>query len=209
MRKLLLAAGVAALFIPAVASAQPDCAQQRQDNRVAGTVVGAGLGALLGSSLAGHGSRGAGAVVGAVGGGVVGNVAAGSAPTGCDRVAANGYYDANGVWHEADGYYDGDGVWVDTAPVAGDYSADVAYQGPAGDIGSRENWIERRIHEGDSSGALSRADSEHDFDTLAGIRQFEDRRRDERGGVLTGGDRADILNKLDNLTAIMRSQWGY
>jgi hypothetical protein len=231
MRKLLLIAGVAALALPSVAAAQPGCAQQRHDNRVAGTVIGAGLGAVLGSAVASHGDRGAGGVIGAVGGGAIGNVAGGAA-TPCDGYTQAGYYDGNGVWQagpghydangewqSASGYYDGAGNWIDASPPpatattppppdASDYGADVAYTGSSDDLHGRESWIEQRIHEGDSSGAVSRGDAEHDFDTLAGIRQFQARRAGDDGG-LSREDRADVMNKLDNLTAILRSQWHY
>jgi hypothetical protein len=120
MRKYLLVAGLAAAaLIPTLAAAQSECAEQRHDNRVAGTVIGAGLGALLGSAVAGHGDRTGGAVIGGVGGAVAGN-AIGGAATNC---RAYGYYDSNGVWHaeatadiNPNGYYDRDGRWVAGAP---------------------------------------------------------------------------------------------
>jgi hypothetical protein len=187
MRKLLLIAGVAALAIPSLAAAQTGCLTQQHDARVAGTVAGGELSAM------------------------------GGAPFICADYDADGYYDADGVWQGAapTGNYDRDGNWVGAAPpaadvapppAAGDYSADIAYTGAPGDLALREGWLEQRIHEGDASGALSRGDSEHDFDVLAGIRQFQARKAEEDGG-LSGGDKADIMNKLDNLTAILRSQW--
>ncbi|HTX48285.1 MAG TPA: hypothetical protein VME40_02735 [Caulobacteraceae bacterium] len=97
------------------------------------------------------------------------------------------------------------GGWAGT-PAAADAAADVVYQGPADDIAARESWLEHRIQRGDSSGALSRGDAEHDFDVLGGIRQFQARQSDRHAG-LTGADRADVLNKIDNLTAIVQSQW--
>ena len=45
MRKLLLIAGIASLSIPSIAAAQPECREQQHDNRVAGTLAGAGFGA--------------------------------------------------------------------------------------------------------------------------------------------------------------------
>jgi len=214
MRKLLLIAGVAALAIPGIASAQPGCMGQQQDNRVAGTVVGAGLGAVLGGAIAGPGSRGDGAVAGAAGGGAIGNAADGVSCGGYTQV---GYYDDDGVWRQASGYHDQDGDWVDAAPplpaqpapsppYAGDYGADVAYTGAPDALSRHETWIERRIGEGDSSGAISRGDAGRDFDTLAGIRQFQADRADQDGG-LSARDRADVMNKLDNLSAIVHSQW--
>jgi uncharacterized protein YcfJ len=153
MRMLLLVAGVAALAAPGLASAQPGCLAQQHDSRVAGTVVGAGLGATLGSAIVGPGSRGAGVVAGAAVGDAVGNVADGASVTcgGYTQVgdydadgvwrSGPGYYDQDGAWRQASGYYDQDGDWVDAPPPpartspgppnAADYGADVAYTGGA------------------------------------------------------------------------------
>src|ERR1700722_8016121 len=102
MRKLLIVAGLIAMTAPGLAMAQPSCHEEKSDNRAVGTVVGAGVGALIGGAI----GKGPGAVAGAVGGGVVGNVAGGNSVHCGDR---SGYYDSNGVWHQADGYYDNDG----------------------------------------------------------------------------------------------------
>ncbi len=208
MRKLLLIASVATLAIPSIASAQPDCREQQQDNRVADTFAGAGLGALLGSTIAGPGSRGAGAVVGAVGGGVMGNVAGGSSVN-CDTRA--GYYDDNGAWRAASGYYDGDGRWVDgdrpaPAPSADSYSADVAYVGPLRDLSGREDWMERRIQAGEDGGALSHFDADGDRSRLSSIRDMQARLRDDHDG-LSGDDRGDLSSRLDDLNASVNAQW--
>jgi hypothetical protein len=209
MRKLLLIAGVAALAIPSIASAQPGCREQQHDSRVAGTVVGAGLGALLGSAVAGHGSRGTGAVVGAVGGGVVGNVA-GGASVNCDysRTADNGYYDDNGVWHAARGYYDSDGNWVDGARPAGDYSADVAYVGGSTDLNGREAWLQRRIDNGETSGVITHYDADRDRSRLSSIRDYQIRLYDSHDG-LTSYDRSTLNDRLDSLTDTVDSQTRY
>lgn len=205
MRKLLLISGVAALVAPGVASAQPGCYEQKHDSRVAGTIIGAGLGALIGGSVAGHGSKTAGALVGAVGGGTVGNIA-GGASVNCDN--RTGYYDRNGVWHEASGYYDRDGRWIPAAPAAGAYERDVAYVGPANDLDGRENWLERRIQAGDASGALGRDDADRAFHKLADIRRHELHLRYDHGG-LTADDRADVANMLDQLTDRVNDEWGF
>jgi hypothetical protein len=216
MRKLLLIAGVAALTLPGIASAQPGCREQQHENRVAGTVVGAGFGALLGGVITG---KPGGAALGAVGGGVVGNVAAG-ASTPC-----NGYYDANGVWHYSDGYYDnagawhtasgyydGDGKWVEgpgpsgAPPAAGDYGADVAYTGGRGDISGREDWLEARIQRGEDAGAISHFDADTDRSRLGGIRDLTGRLSARHDG-LTGDDRADLGARLDDLSAAISTQW--
>jgi len=211
MRKLLLIASVAAVAIPGLASAQPGCREQQHDNRVTGTVLGAVGGALLGGAISG---RAGGAVIGGVAGGAVGNVAGGASVT-CANY--HGYYDADGVWHEASGYYDADGNWVDTRPPAVDYSAapnpndygaDVAYTGSRDDVTSRESWLEARIQEGDSSGAISPGDADRDLRTLAGIRDFQSAKADEHDG-LTGDDRDNIASKLDSLSSDLRAQWSY
>ncbi len=128
MRKNILVAGVAAaLLIPTLALAQETC-EQRSANRTAGTIVGAGVGALLGSAVAGSGHKGDGAIVGGVGGAIIGNQAARGSS---ECVHAYGYYDNNGSWHsnavartEARGYYDRNGNWIDGAPPSGRWDND-------------------------------------------------------------------------------------
>ena len=120
MLKLSLVAGLAAAaLIPTMASAQSSCEQQR-GNQVAATVAGAGIGALLGSAIAGRGDHTTGAVVGGLGGAIVGNQISRS---NADCAHAYGYYDRNSQWHanavaraDATGYYDRDGAWVEGAP---------------------------------------------------------------------------------------------
>jgi hypothetical protein len=72
---LLVALGVSAAIAltPALASAGDACQRDKHDQKVAGTLIGALGGALLGNAVAGHGHRGDGALVGAVGGALVGN----------------------------------------------------------------------------------------------------------------------------------------
>ena len=120
MRKLFLVAGLcAAAIVPTWASAQTSC-QQQQDNRVVGTVAGAGIGALVGDAVAPRGDRTAGALVGAGVGAFAGNQM--TRPD-ADCTHAYGFYDRSGMWHatsvqrsDARGYYDRDGAWVDGAP---------------------------------------------------------------------------------------------
>jgi hypothetical protein len=109
----------AAALIPSFAAAQQTCEQQHS-NRVAGTVVGAGAGALVGSAVAGRSDRTAGALIGGIGGAIVGNQLA---KPNADCAHAYGFYDQNGLWHangvdraNARGYYSRDGRWVDGAP---------------------------------------------------------------------------------------------
>jgi hypothetical protein len=123
---VLVAGLAAAALIPSIAAAQQTCAEQRS-GRVAGTLAGAGIGALAGSAVAGHGDKGTGAVIGAIAGGIIGNQV--TKPK-TDCIDAYGYYDHNGVWHanavpsrNAVGYYDANGVWVE-GPPNGYYDAD-------------------------------------------------------------------------------------
>ncbi len=146
MRKLTLAAGLAAAaLIPSMALAQANCEQQR-DNRAAGTVVGAGLGALFGSAVAGRGNHTTGAVLGGVGGAVIGNSIAGS---NANCAHAYGYYDRDSRWHatnvsrqDAAGYYDRDGRWVEGAPQGYYDDSHTWRAGPAsGYYDSNGGWI--------------------------------------------------------------------
>ena len=120
MRNHLLVAGIAAAaLIPTIAFAQTNCERQHE-NRVAGTLGGGAIGALIGSELAGHGDKATGAVIGGVGGAVIGNQATKGSG---DCAHAYGYYDGEGAWHanavartEARGYYDRSGRWIEGAP---------------------------------------------------------------------------------------------
>jgi len=138
MRKLLLVAGLAAAaLIPSMALAQ-SCEQQH-DSQVGATFAGAGIGALIGATVAPRRDQGAGAVIGAASGAVIANQA--SRPD-RDCSHAYGYYDHNNQWHarsidraDARGYYDRDGAWVDGAPN-GAYDSDgrwVAANDPGSD----------------------------------------------------------------------------
>jgi len=127
MRIQTLVAGVcAAALIPTAALAQQTC-EQRQNSRIAGTVVGAGVGAIAGSAVAGRGDRSEGAVIGGLAGALLGNQLSKSK---ADCARAYGYYDNNGVWHandvarsDAAGYFDRNGDWIDGAP-RGHYDRD-------------------------------------------------------------------------------------
>jgi hypothetical protein len=149
MLKLSLVAGLAvAALIPSMAAAQ-SCQQQR-DNHVAGTVVGAGLGALAGNAIGGRRNGVAGAIIGGVSGAVIGNQLTRPAYD-CSR--AYGYYDNAGMWHatntdraSASGYYDRDGDWVNGAPNgyydgSGRWVAGASSQTPDGYYDSRGYWV--------------------------------------------------------------------
>lgn len=121
MHRYLLAAGLAAALLPSAGFAQQSC-EQRSADRTAGTLVGAGLGALIGGAVAGRDDRTAGVVIGGVGGAVAGNQLAGGRRGDCGR--AYGYYDDSNQWHvngvqasNASGYFDRHGQWMDGAPA--------------------------------------------------------------------------------------------
>ncbi len=117
---------------------------------MAGTVVGAGLGALLGSAIAGRGDHTTGAIIGGVGGAVVGNQV--SAPN-ADCAHAYGYYDRNSQWHanavarnDARGYYDRNGAWVSGAPngyydTSGNWNATQTDPSASGYTDSNGRWV--------------------------------------------------------------------
>ncbi len=62
------------------------CERDRSNNKVAGTVIGAGVGALAGSAIAGNSSNTEGAVAGGVAGAIIGNQLAKGPP------CPDGYY---------------------------------------------------------------------------------------------------------------------
>lgn len=222
MRKHLLAAGFAvAALIPTLASAQQTC-QERSNNRVAGTVVGAGIGALLGSAVAGRHDRGTGAVVGGLGGAVIGNQAAkGSA----DCRHAYGFYDNNGNWHandvarsDARGYYDRNGVWIDGAPSgrwddngrwaaanANGYGYNASYTGVDAPrpVGQRLAWLAERVRQGRMDGSLNRWEAnraQRDLDNIA----REERGMRHRHGRLNPQDEAYLQSRLDTVSSEIR-----
>jgi len=220
MRNNLLAAGIAAaVLIPTLAFAQTSCEQQH-DTRVAGTVGGGVLGALIGSSVAGRGDKTAGAVVGGVGGAVIGNqLTKGDA----DCAHAYGYYDGNGAWRanavtptDARGYYDRSGRWVDGAPDR-DYSSrgvrvaangrgyydDRQWDGVSTDFRSRLAWLDQRIQAGLNDGSLSRSDARRAERSLQDIRRQEASMRHYRG-QLRPTDEATMQARLDTLRQDIR-----
>ncbi len=149
MRKSILIGGIAAAaLMSTTAMAQSSCERHRS-GRVVGTVVGAGVGGVLGNVIAGKGDKTLGTIIGAVGGGVIGNQVA--KPSGdCKR--AYGYYDKDNRWHatgidaqNATGYYDRDDNWVEGQPTGGSYGND-GYYVPAGSEGYYDRndvWVAR------------------------------------------------------------------
>ena len=225
LKPLLLAGLAAAAFIPSLASAQESCQQARHDNRVAGTIVGAGLGAILGGAITGHGG---GAVAGGVGGAVAGNVIAGSGT----RCGENqyGYYDGAGQWvprtSNANGYYGPDGRWVESGPSGYSQNAYAPPPGPGYNQGynqgyapppapaygqdaayterghmnfrEREDRMDAHIREAMTNGVLDDREGRHDLRDLADIRRMEADYR-SADGHMNDGQRADIDQRLNAL----------
>jgi uncharacterized protein YcfJ len=221
MRNKLLVVGLAAAtLIPSFAAAQQTC-EERRNNRVAGTVIGAGIGAILGSAVAGRGDRNEGAVIGAVGGGVIGN----QATKGHDDCRnAYGFYDNNGNWHanavaraEAQGYYDRNGNWVSGAPSGrwGDdgrwnasnsgYGYNAAYAGADAprDVRQRFAWLNERIRRGINDGSLSRREADRAMRDLEQV-QREERRMRRRHGSLSPRDESYVQARLDTISSDIR-----
>jgi hypothetical protein len=101
--------------------------------------VGAGVGAIAGSAVAGRGDRNEGAVIGGIAGALIGNqVAKGQA----DCARAYGFYDDHGAWHanavarnDAAGYFNRDGNWIEGAPH-GHYDRDGRWVQATTDVSS-------------------------------------------------------------------------
>jgi uncharacterized protein YcfJ len=141
MRKFLIAASVAALAAGSSAAQAETICKQDKTGRAVATVVGAGIGAILGNVIDGGHHRTAGTVIGGVAGGVAANQLAKDG-TRCRE--AYGYYDEGGRWHanrisaaEARGYYDRNNRWVE-GPPRGYYDSSnrwVAFDSTVGDAG--------------------------------------------------------------------------
>lgn len=105
---------------PAVAHAQVKC-ERDGSGRITGTVIGAGVGAVAGSVIAGRNDNTEGAIIGGVIGAIAGNQIAKGSGDNCRR--AYGWYDRDGRWYasgiserDARGYFDRDGRWIEGRP---------------------------------------------------------------------------------------------
>jgi hypothetical protein len=179
--KLLIAGLIMAAALPAAAMAQPydpGCVRSNQDNRAAGTVLGAIGGAVIGGAVAGHHDRGAGAVIGGVAGAAAGNAIARSNEHPCPA----GYYYAppppppNGFWGGA----------------------------PAG-IHERIDFMQHRIDRAAGGGWISRPEARRAYRELDFIRSEDARLRRQDGGRLRPVDRDYLQGRLDALS--QRLHW--
>jgi hypothetical protein len=180
--KLLITGLIAALAAPALASAQPydpGCVQQNQDNRAAGTVLGAIGGAILGGAIAGHHDRGAGVVVGGVAGAAAGNAIAGSQNHPCPP----GYYYAPPPPPPGGGFWAG---------------------APAG-IRERIDFMQQRIDRASANGWISPEESRYAYHELNFIRSEDQRLHYQDGGRLSPPDHDYLQQRLDSLS--QRLHW--
>jgi hypothetical protein len=176
--KLLLAGLTMAVAIPATALAQydPGCVQN-QDNRAAGTVMGAIGGALIGGAIAGRHDRGAGVVIGGVTGAVAGNAIAG----------ANGPQCAPGYYYP--GPPPGSGFWGGA---------------PTG-VHERIDFMQDRINRSASQGWISPRETDAANRELNFIRSEDSRLHYQDGGELRPEDRDYLQGRLDSLS--QRLHW--
>lgn len=181
MRSLLLIGGLAAtMAVPALANAQSRCERERSENRAVGTVVGAGVGALLGSAIAGNSSNTAGTIVGGVAGAVAGNQIAKNSGQPCPT----GYYEVPGAY--------------ETSTVAPAPGATAFWERAPAGIRERIEYMEDRVDRGVAERTLTRREAMRARQELADIRRMADslRRRDDG---LTGPDREYLQTRLDQV----------
>ena len=211
MRNKLVLAGVMAALLPGVALAQPadpNCVASNNNSRVAGTVLGAGAGALLGSVLAGRHSRGEGAVLGAVGGGIGGNVIAGARNQPCPP---GYYYGPNGPPPPQEGYapqggYPAQGGYAPAYGAGYDQSRGPGYAGaPNGfwngaptDVRQRVDFMQQRIARASSDGRLTPAETQRADNELRSIRHYAHHNYQQYGS-LTQDQQSYIQARLDHL----------
>jgi hypothetical protein len=180
--KLIFSALAVAILLPGAALAQPydpGCVQSNQDNRAAGTVIGAIGGALLGGAIAGRHDRGAGVVVGGVTGAVAGNAIAGSNDHPCPP-----------------GYVYG----PPPPPAEGGFWANA----PRG-VHERIDFMQTRIDRAASSGRISPREADRANRELAFIRSEDARLHEQDGGPLRPEDRDYLQSRLDSLS--QRLHW--
>jgi hypothetical protein len=183
MRTHLFAAGIMlAAVLPGAAMAQPydpGCVRANQDNRAAGTVLGAVGGALLGGAIAGRHDRGAGVVVGGIGGAVAGNAIAGSNNPPCP----SGYY----------------------YPAPPPPPNARFWAGAPQGIHERIDFMQGRINDAARNAWISPEETNAANRELAFIRSEDQRLHYQDGGPLRPEDRAYLQGRLDNLS--QRLHW--
>ncbi len=210
MKTKLILAGVLAAVLPSAALAQPPdpaCVRSNQNSQVAGTVLGAGAGALLGSVLAGRHSRGEGAVLGAVGGGVAGNVISGQRNDPCPP---GYYYGPNGAPPPPQGGpagYGQPGYGQPSQPGYGQpgygqqgYGAPTSgggfWQGAPTDVGQRIDFLQQRIDRMSANGRISPDAAQSAYARLRRVRHYVHTNY-QRYGSLSPDQQSYVQGQLD------------
>lgn len=202
MRKLILAATLAAITAaPAISHAATRCERQQQNNQAAGTVVGAGVGALLGNAVAGRGNRTAGTVIGGIGGAVVGNQLAKPG-----QPCPDGYYaydDAappppapTPAYAPAPAY--------GPAPYAGGYDRERFWAGAPERLDDRIAFLEDRVRRGRDDGSLTRGEAARVMDRISDVRRQEYQLTRRDGGRLNRADRDYLRSQLEDVSQQIR-----
>ena len=191
MKKLALLGVAAVLAAPALAHAQSDCVRREQNNRVAGTVIGAGAGAAVGSAVAGRGNHTTGAVVGGVIGGVLGNQATrgSGCPEGYEPRAYPAADNQNQYRNDNQNQYRNEGPFWAGAP---------------GGVRERMDFLEQRINNGERDGSLNRHEAHRAHRDLTSLRYDTDRMRRRDGGRLSPTDRDYVWNRLNGISQNIR-----
>lgn len=224
MRKLLLCGALAAatLAAPAIASAQPRCVNPRT-NATAGALVGAAGGALVGSQLAGRGSRDKGAILGALGGAVLGGAVGNSevrCPDGYYREEGGHYYDnSGGEYRYEGGPPPGAGYGPPPpgqaygpppppGPAYGPGPRGGFWEGAPERISDRIAFTEQHVRTALSRGWVDRREGREDLRLIAEVRRYQSDARARSGGRLRPEDRQYIMEKLDYIGQRVRWEGG-
>lgn len=196
MRNYLLAASFAAIIaIPAVSQAQTTACQRDQRNdRVAGTVVGGALGALLGSAVAGNSSNTEGTIIGGVAGAIAGNQIAKSGAR-----CPEGYYE---VPTTAPVYADDYRSYYD---ARGGFNRERFWAGAPTNVYDRIAFLEQRVRRGIDSGAITRREADRAFREISEVRREAARMRRDRYGRYNPRDEARLQRRLDDVS--QQVQW--
>jgi hypothetical protein len=163
----------------------PGCVRANHDNQVAGTIVGAIGGALIGNAVSGRHDKGAGTAIGAVGGAVAGNAIAGANNQPCPA----GY-----VYQGPPG----------PPPGPGPGRRDFWYGAPNG-VHERIDFMADRINRAASNGWISPRETRDANRELQRIRTEDRRLRYQDGGQLRPVDRDYLQGLLNNLS--QRLHW--
>ena len=162
-------------------------------------MIGAGVGALLGSAIAGNSSNTEGTIIGGIAGAIAGNQIAKNTSQPCPPgyvlydergpvvaapVAAPAPYDSRDY---RDGRSDRDGRYAerdDWYDDRGGFDRNRFWAGAPSGIEERVAFLERRIRRGVENGAVTRREADRAYASLETVRREELRMRRRSGGRL-------------------------